>query len=399
MGLLDFLNSAEAQTGLGLLAAAGPRSDGAGFGQRMLEGLSQGDRWKAQQAAAKRAAMQDQMAQMQMQQARAQLEQQQKMQGLASQFARPGVGMAADGYGPSVPASFDRQGYGAALEGIDPIAGMQYMQSIQKQAPKLTAYKPGDSVRDDAGNEVFAIPQEKKAAELPSAVREYQFAQGQGYKGSFVDFQNAQNSAKAPKMSVDMRDPTAVAKAAMSFQNDYRTATKPSYARAQAYESMMQAAADPSAKGDLTMVYSFIKALDPESVVREGEISLVNSNRSIPDQVKGYAQKLATGKNLLPEERADLIKQAQTLTQTDYKRSRNDVKAYRDNAGRLGLDPDLYAPDPYAGFKPAGDGKPAQGGGQLDALPTANAANKGRKIRDTTTGKILVSNGMSWKEE
>lgn len=55
MGLLDFLNSAEAQTGLGLLAAAGPRSDGAGFGQRMLEGLSQGDRWKAQQAAAKRA--------------------------------------------------------------------------------------------------------------------------------------------------------------------------------------------------------------------------------------------------------------------------------------------------------------------------------------------------------
>lgn len=147
------------------------------------------------------------------------------------------------------------------------------------------------------------------------------------------------------------------------------------------------------------MVYSFIKALDPESVVREGEISLVNSNRSIPDQVKGYAQKLATGKNLLPEERADLIKQAQTLTQTDYKRSRNDVKAYRDNAGRLGLDPDLYAPDPYAGFKPAGDGKPPPGGGQLDTLPTANATNKGRKIRDTTTGKILVSNGMSWKEE
>ena len=165
-------------------------------------------------------------------------------------------------------------------------------------------------------------------------------------------------AATAPKMSVDLRDPTAVAKAAMSFQNDYRTATKPSYARAQAYESMMQAAADPSAKGDLTMVYSFIKALDPESVVREGEIALVNSNRSIPDQIKGYAQKLATGKNLLPEERQDLIKQAQTLTQTDYKRSRNDVKAYRDNAGRLGLDPDLYAPDPYATFKPTSE-KPA----------------------------------------
>lgn len=357
MGLLNF-NNEDAQIGLGLLAAAGARSDGANFGQRLLEGLSQGDRWKAQQAAAKRAEMQDQMAQMQMAQAQAQMQQQQKLQGLAQQFAKPAVGMAADGYGPSAPSSFDRQGYGAALEGIDPIAGMQYMQSIQKQAPKLTAYKPGDSVRDDAGNEVFAVPQEKKAAELPSAVREYQFAQGQGYKGSFVDFQNAQNSAKAPKMSVDMRDPTAVAKAAMSFQNDYRAATKPSYARAQAYEAMTQASENPSAKGDLTMVYSFVKALDPESVVREGEISLLNANRNVPDQIKGYAQRLATGQSLLPKEREDLLNQARTLTQTDYKRSRNDVKAYRDNAGRLGLDPDLYAPDPYATFKPTSE-KPA----------------------------------------
>ncbi len=97
MGLLDFLNSAEAQTGLGLLAAAGPRSDGAGFGQRMLEGLSQGDRWKAQQAAAKRAAMQDQMQQMQMAQAQAQLQQQQaqmaqqqKIREGMGQFFKPG---------------------------------------------------------------------------------------------------------------------------------------------------------------------------------------------------------------------------------------------------------------------------------------------------------------------
>lgn len=70
--------------------------------------------------------------------------------------------MAADGFGPSAPASFDRQGYAAALEGIDPMAGLQYASSIQKQAPKLTAYKPGDSVRDDSGREVFSIPQDAK---------------------------------------------------------------------------------------------------------------------------------------------------------------------------------------------------------------------------------------------
>ena len=35
----------------------------------------------------------------------------------------------------------------------------------------------------------------------------------------------------------------------------------------------------------------------------------------------------------------------------------------------------------------------------FDSLPTANASNKGQRMRDTTTGKILLSNGMQWKEE
>lgn len=35
----------------------------------------------------------------------------------------------------------------------------------------------------------------------------------------------------------------------------------------------------------------------------------------------------------------------------------------------------------------------------LQSLPVANASNRGQRIRDTTTGKILISNGMQWKEQ
>ena len=35
----------------------------------------------------------------------------------------------------------------------------------------------------------------------------------------------------------------------------------------------------------------------------------------------------------------------------------------------------------------------------IDALPTANNGNKGQRIRDTSTGKILRSNGISWVAE
>jgi len=48
MGLLDF-DSPDTRLGLGLLAAASARSDGAGFGQRLAEAVGSVDQWKQQQ--------------------------------------------------------------------------------------------------------------------------------------------------------------------------------------------------------------------------------------------------------------------------------------------------------------------------------------------------------------
>lgn len=207
MGLLDGLfDSEQGRMGLGLLAAGSARGDGAGFGQRLSEAVGSVDQWKKAKAQAEyqkqqAAAQQQQMAMqaMQMQQYQAQAAQQQKLQGLASQFATPATPMAADGFGPSAPASFDRQGYASALEGLDPMAGLQYASSIQKQGPKLTAYKPGDSVRDESGREVFNIPKE---VSKPSEVQEYEYAKSQGYGKSFNDFRLENSRAKGTNVSM-----------------------------------------------------------------------------------------------------------------------------------------------------------------------------------------------------
>ena len=364
-GLLDVFNSEQGRMGLGLL--------GGGFGQQLRQGVESMDAYKKQQMIAQIQQLQMQKAQAEMADAQAQRDErrtemarQEKIRSGMGQFFTPGQPALSSLMGDPESGILPSAGRPAQAPSFDAGGAAQFLAQqgeYEKALPMLASLQPkseklraGEAVFE-GGKKLYENPKEKTQ---PSAVQEYQFAQGQGYKGSFVDFQLDQKKAGPSKVGVDMRDPTAVAKAAMGFQNDYRAATKDSYQRAQAYESMVQASADPSAKGDLTMVYTFIKALDPSSVVREGEISLVNANRSIPDQIKGYAQKLATGQNLLPAERQDLINQARTLTQTDYKRSRNDVKAYRDNAQRLGLDPDMYAPDPYAGFKPQVE-KPATG--------------------------------------
>lgn len=51
------------------------------------------------------------------------------------------------------------------------------------------------------------------------------------------------------------------------------------------------------------------------------------------------------------------------------------------------------------GTEGAADSKEQPKGKVVDSLPTPNASNKGQRIRDTTTGKILVSNGLQWKEQ
>ena len=58
---------------------------------------------------------------------------------------------------------------------------------------------------------------------------------------------------------------------------------------------------------------------------------------------------------------------------------------------------DIAGQAPRGGAEGGWDNKPA--GNVVQSLPTANASNKGKAYRDTTTGKIMRSNGMQWKEE
>ena len=147
-GLLDFLSSPEAQMGIGLLAAGGPRTDPnqTGFGTRMADAMSYSEKLKAQQAAEKRAQMQDQMYQMQMDEARQKMATERQMRELAARFQTPGqpglspmagnsdMGIMPSAGRASVPAGFDYQGYSQAMAGIDPMKALALQQSLQKES-------------------------------------------------------------------------------------------------------------------------------------------------------------------------------------------------------------------------------------------------------------------------
>ena len=83
------------------------------------------------------------------------------------------------------------------------------MQMFMKQMqPKPNVNVPAGGVVYDPNTKrpEFTAPfKPDKPAEQPSAIREYEYAKGQGFKGTFHDFQIAQKKAGATRLNVDAR--------------------------------------------------------------------------------------------------------------------------------------------------------------------------------------------------
>ena len=165
---------------------------------------------------------------------------------------------------------------------------------------------------------------------------------------AYIDRKDA---GKAPKVSVDLKDPTAVAMAGLKLQGDIRQDLKGPKDTATAYQTMYNAATNPTQKGDTTMLYTFFKVLDPQSTVREGEIEMIKQSRSIPEKFKGMALKLASGQTLLESERADLLNQAYQYVSNQQRGVTETIDMYKDYAKAFGLNPEKAVPNPFADIK------------------------------------------------
>lgn len=156
---------------------------------------------------------------------------------------------------------------------------------------------------------------------------------------------------KSPKVAVDLKDPSAVGMAGLKLQSDIRQDFKGPKDTATAYQTMYNAATNPSQKGDTTMLYTFFKVLDPQSTVREGEIEMIKQSRSIPEKFKGMAIKLASGETLLESERADLLNQAYQYVANQQRGVNETIDMYKEYAKSFGLDPNKAVPNPFADIK------------------------------------------------
>ena len=123
---------------------------------------------------------------------------------------------------------------------------------------------------------------------------------------------DAAELAKAPKINVDVRDPTAVAKASLETMNKWEGFLKASgdIETANRY-SNLQSSIDLARKGnpnaDGASLYNLAKIYDPSGAVQEGDKKSILGNASIPDRVKLLAQQFYSGGSFTPQQRTNML--------------------------------------------------------------------------------------------
>jgi hypothetical protein len=209
---------------------------------------------------------------------------------------------------------------------------------------------------EDAG---VKLPTELvKGSEHSAPYKEWQDYKSTGGTLSFDAYMTQDANRKRPTVNVNTGTNTA-----LKLADDYRLESKDFTTMNQAMRRVVASATNPSAAGDMALLYSYMKILDPGSVVRESEFATAAQSGSLPQQIQGAATKLLSGQRLTPEQRTDFVNRARAL----YTEADNSNKAVRESytqrAKKFNVDPsliftDLGAPEPAGGAGPkAGDVK------------------------------------------
>ena len=89
---------------------------------------------------------------------------------------------------------------------------------------------------------------------------------------------------------------------------------------------------------DISLIFSFMKMLDPSSVVRESEQATVANSGTIPESIRSlYNKLLVTGEILPPQVRWDYVKQSNALVNTKRTDIGRKLEEYKSLASRRGM--------------------------------------------------------------
>lgn len=160
---------------------------------------------------------------------------------------------------------------------------------------------------------------------------------------------------KAPKVSVDLNDKTAVAKQQLATINQWQGTLKETgdttvAGRASAFYDAYGKAKQGNTSADGALIYNIAKVYDQTGAVQQGDVNTIIGNRSIPTNIQLFAEKLVKGGTFTPKERDNLKLIVDGIVEERQKALEPTIKVYRGLNSTLGGKPEEII-NPYETVK------------------------------------------------
>jgi len=190
------------------------------------------------------------------------------------------------------------------------IEDFKYYQTLLRENPdqaKQFAIQAG--ITKDAGEK----------DDRTTAIKEFEYGEK---NPKFALQQKAKEDANKTKAVKDttFKDSSDLRKEFLSQSKEYQK-VRDSYTR------VVGSTRDPSPAGDLSLIFNYMKMLDPGSVVRESEFATAAATGSYGQRIQASVQRVLSGERLAPEMRKDFVSKAAVLIQgmqdQHFKRERN----------------------------------------------------------------------------
>lgn len=177
-------------------------------------------------------------------------------------------------------------------------------------------------------------------------------------------------------------------KTEQDLRKEFENNAKPYLDQRRAYERIL--AAKDDAAGDLALIFSYMKMLDPGSAVRETEFANAQNAAGVPDQIRNLYNRIRSGERLNSDQRAMFKQQAFDIFETQETEYTSRADQMRGIAESHGITPERVIPK--LGPAPRRPELPYKPGTTLSPNPIIQ---EGMTATNPQTGqKVIFKNGQ-----
>lgn len=252
-------------------------------------------------------------------------------------------------------------------EGIATATELAKFQQMFK--PETVTLKPGERVIEKGTGKVVA--------EIPPAPEKIDL-------GTHIAFVDPSNPTRIIGTLPKGKDADKITSQELQVGQQFATQAQPFIQIGQAYKKIEVAAKNPSAAGDISLIFGYMKLLDPGSVVREGEFATAQNAGSVPQSIYAAYNRALNGERLAPDVRNDFVNQAKNLVSSQQEIFNQTLKPRFDSIVKSAqLNSENVMFNPFAGIDTTTTKK-------QPAAPTTGNIPTVREMMQRPTGGITV---------